>query len=174
LYSKFTDHFHTEGNLEKLVPRTPYFRAKMKSEVKINKIVNSVIFRLSAPVSRSINKDLVLAKMINSARTSGLISVYGKGTREQDFILTRDVSNAVIKILKNRSYGTFNLCSSTPVSMICLAESLAKYIGGVNIQIGTPEDPNEGQRARYDNSKLRDTVDWNPTTDVNEMLEFII
>jgi nucleoside-diphosphate-sugar epimerase len=174
LYSKAVDYFHVEENPQTLIPQTPYFAAKLRAETKIQEIPNAVIFRLSAPVSLEMKNDLVLARMLHNARTIGKISVYGNGTREQDFILTQDISNAIIDILQLEAFGTFNLCSSNPVSMLSLAHSLANLIPGTQISIGEEEDEKEGQRARYDNSKLQSAINWNPVARVDEILKTLV
>jgi nucleoside-diphosphate-sugar epimerase len=174
LYSKSVDYFHKENSSERLIPRSPYFEAKMRGELKFRQISNSVVFRLSAPVSTSLKPHLVLGRMIHSARNQGSISVYGSGMREQDFILTGDINSAVMKSLSNEIYGTYNLCSSRPVTMLSLAETVAKHIKGVEIRVGEKEDINEGDRARYDNSRLRNSIDWNPTSSMSEIIKRIM
>jgi nucleoside-diphosphate-sugar epimerase len=174
LYSKSVDSFHAEESPETLIAKTPYFAAKLKTEISIQEIPNAVIFRLSAPVSLDIKSELVLAKMIHSARTNGKISVYGNGTREQDFILTRDISSAIFGVLDFEVFGTFNLCSSNPVSMLHLAQTLTKLIPGTQISIGNVEDEKEGQRARYDNSKLQNAINWKPVANVDDVMKTLV
>jgi nucleoside-diphosphate-sugar epimerase len=171
LYSKLVDAVHMEEEVGALFPRSPYFLAKLNGERRVNQITNSTILRLSSPVSANPKSNLVLGKMISDARTKGVISVYGNGTREQDFIGVHDTTLAIIKVMDSNSFGTFNLCSSVATDMLTLARVINKYIPSSQIKVAEKLDENEGHRARYANSKLKETIDWNPVTDIETLIE---
>jgi nucleoside-diphosphate-sugar epimerase len=100
----------------------------------------------------------------------GKISVYGNGSREQDFISATDTTSAILKIVEKQTFGVYNLCSSKPVTMISLANTLTNYLGSGSVVVGEEEDTNDGAKARYCNQKLRNVIDWNPIQDLKEML----
>jgi nucleoside-diphosphate-sugar epimerase len=172
-YSKLVDAVHVEEEVGSISTTSPYFLAKLRGERRINQIENAVILRLSAPVSATPKENLVLGKMISDARTKGMISVYGKGTREQDFIRVQDVTSAIVKMMSTNRFGTFNLCSSVATDMVTLARAIKKYIPSSQIKIGESIDENEGHRTRYANLKLKETIDWDPMTDIESMLSIL-
>jgi nucleoside-diphosphate-sugar epimerase len=170
LYSKETSEFHMEEDLKTLVPASPYFAAKSKGEEKVSKIDNATVVRLSAPVSPTPKRGLVLEKMIRDGKSFGQISVYGQGTREQDFISLTDTTSAILKLFKAELFGVYNLCSSRPVTMHALAKSLSSLLKIGTPRLGEEIDPNDGAKARYSNLKLRNSIDWNPMTSLDEII----
>lgn len=170
LYSKESDQFQTETDLVKIQSTSPYFEAKLKGEEKFITHPNTTILRLSAPISHRPVTGLVLEKMIRDIRTTGKISVYGNGSREQDFISVTDTTSAILKTMEKQTFGVYNLCSSKPVTMFSLADTLTNYLGSGSVVVGEEEDTNDGAKARYCNKKLRNVIDWNPIEDLKEML----
>jgi nucleoside-diphosphate-sugar epimerase len=171
LYSKIDPGFHVEEPTSSLVATSPYFQAKINGENLINSISNTIILRLSAPISPNFKENLAIGAMAASARHNQQINVYGNGTREQDFILVEDVCHAIYTTLINEKYGLYNLCSSSPVTMIELAQSLSVLFHPTRIVLGQLRDENEGKFARYSNLKLRETIDWAPETSITAMLK---
>lgn len=171
LYSKSSSRFHQEEDLKSLYPSSPYFLAKYKGEQEISRIENATILRLSAPVSNAPKTGLVLEKMIRDGRLHGHISVYGSGTREQDFISVFDTTSAILKVLDKQIFGVYNLCSSNPVTMKRLADVLSTLLGLDAVKLGDKQDPYNGEKARYCNSNLKNVIDWEPVTDIVEIIQ---
>jgi nucleoside-diphosphate-sugar epimerase len=129
LYSRSKESFHKEIDVAALKPTTPYFEAKKIGEYALRDVKNSVVLRLSAPVSAFSPKNLVFSQFITASQKALILNVYGQGTREQDYITAHDAACAIVKVLLKERFGTFNLCSSNPITMLELANRIQVFFG---------------------------------------------
>ena len=174
LYSRSRDSFHQEVDVATLKPTTPYFEAKKIGEYTLKDVKNSVVLRLSAPVSAFTPKNLVFSQFITASQEASTLNVYGQGTREQDYITAHDAACAIVGVLLEERFGTFNLCSSNPITMLELANRIQIFFGKGNIKIGQKPDAQEGFKARYSNEKLKVTINWAPNTDIDYLIKSLI
>ena len=174
LYSRNSESFHKEVDVSNLNPTTPYFGAKKMGEYTLRDVKNSVILRLSAPVSTFAPKNLVFSQFVTASQAASTLYVHGKGTREQDYITAHDAASAIVGVLLEERFGTFNLCSSNPVTMLELANRIQIFFGKGNIKIGQKPDAQEGFKARYSNEKLKVTINWAPNTDIDYLIKSLI
>jgi UDP-glucose 4-epimerase len=87
------------------------------------------ILRISSPVSKmfSVMPQTVLQKWINDARSGTQISVFGKGTRSQDFVSVDDIAEAFyLCIITSHESGIFNIASGNTLSMKELAKMISQ------------------------------------------------
>ena len=174
LYSKTQVNFHAEEAFDSLVARTPYYQAKIDGEELFSSNGKHLIFRLSAPVGKTVQPGLVLDKMIKDAVRLKQILVHDDGIREQDFISNIDVTKAIVQVLRVNISGTYNLCSSNPVAMKSLAKLIAKCFEKVDVTfLSHVKTPNENM-SRYDNQKLKNAIDWAPTLNIEQIIANIM
>lgn len=146
----------------KITASSPYFAAKLAGEKLMLSRGSVTVLRLSAPIGAGIPEALAIRKMARSLHDTGSIHVWGRGTREQDFIDVRDVSAVLTRAaLGPARTGIFNLASGVASSMSDLARALIDALGWGRIIYGNT-DPNEGLSARYDIAATRDAFDWRP------------
>ncbi len=84
-----------------LIPRSPYFSAKLHGESVVKKC-GGIILRISAPYGPGMSPMLVLSRFINGTVAGSPMQVWGKGSREQDFIAAKDVAQAVLAAARVR------------------------------------------------------------------------
>lgn len=148
---------------------SPYSSAKLEGEKIFLSIPESLVFRLSAPVGRSMSRNLVLTKFVLSALRDEPLRVWGNGSREQDFIDVDDVAEFLLSAVSaKRLPSLLNLVSSNHISMSRLAHLVVSTIGGGRVQIlgETSPDPLEGEYARYSNKLAHESLGWTSSTDL--------
>ena len=149
--------------------RTPYFQAKLDGEMIVADL-GGTILRISGPVGAGMSPSLVLPRFIECASRGDSIEVWGNGLREQDFIATRDIAEAILAALRLGVGGLFNVASGQPVTMRALAELAVQVVGRGSIANMARVDPLEGQTARYSIAKASRLLGWRPTRDLAEEL----
>ncbi len=164
----------------KLNPLSFYSKSKLKGE---ELIMNSSkkhgftysILRISSPIVNEINKmhNTVVRKWIEIAENNGVINVFGKGNRKQDFIGTSDIANAVLECLnKIEDNGIYNIASGNPISMKELARLIcSKYKSTL---IFTGEDINEMDNWNISIEKAKSRLNFKPKYTSKEVLENLL
>ena len=90
--------------------------------------LRKIIFRLASPVANelSLMPNTVLKKWMNSARNDKKITVFGKGTRRQNFVATADIASAMVQAVNSpNASGVYNIASTINLSMAELATLIA-------------------------------------------------
>lgn len=135
-----------------------------------------VILRISSPVGSDLSTmpNTVLKKWIQSAQAREPITVYGTGSRTQDFVSDADLGGAFASAISSpKAFGIYNIASGVPVSMGMLAKHLAyRFSVPVKFQGG---DINEGDRWNISIAKAKSDLGYIPNHTsiqaVNRLLE---
>ncbi|MGB9115079.1 NAD-dependent epimerase/dehydratase family protein, partial [Bradyrhizobium sp.] len=167
LYDPKTPEWKDES--AKIETRTPYFSAKRMGEDDALTISGGVI-RISSPFGEGMASTLVLSRFIDAALRGQLLSVWGGGTREQDFISVDDIGEGIVQALFANVNEVFNIASGRPISMAELAELVVSVCGrGEVVQVNNV-DPLDGYTARFDVNKARRWLNWTPKLHLREFL----
>jgi len=142
--------------------RTPYLQAKLKCE-KIVIDGNGVSLRVSGPVGSGMGSKVVLSRFLQHARYGRQLELWGRGTREQDFIVTSDIATAVIAALVKKPSGLLNIASGRPITMRKLAMMVIDIMGSGSLVEAQRNDPLDGETARYCIDKAARVLGWHPT-----------
>ena len=97
----------------------------------------------------------------------------GDGSREQDFIDTRDVSDLIVKVLKTKR-TIINVATGMPVTMKKLAKKVVEVIEKGSIEISPKVDPRDGETARYSISRAKDYYSWTPQRTLEDSIYELI
>lgn len=127
--------------------------------------MGGVVLRLAAPYGPGIFLSTVLAKFIEDARSGKSLDVWGGGTREQNFVHSRDIASCIRKICGEQASGIFNIAAQ-PIRMRELGELVVRLCGAGALRMGLYPDPLEGQFARYSAEKALRCLGWRPTVDL--------
>lgn len=123
-----------------------------------------VALRLSSPITFNMKllHNTVVKKWIDNSLKKEKIHVYGKGTREQDFVSTLDITQAVFKIIQNENIqGVYNIASGSTISMTELADLISKKFS-VEFDY-TGKDINEKDKWLVSIEKAKKDFDYQPT-----------
>lgn len=134
------------------------------------------ILRVAAPYGYGAARETVVGKFIRQALTSGGITVYGAGSRSQDFVYVRDICNAAALAINGRVNGVFNVSSGVETSMRALAETVLREVSGTKSKIVSlaTADPQENYHMAVSYDKARDTFGYEPRYSLAEGIrEFV-
>ena len=141
----------------------PYLEAKYDGDKLFQSYPMSTIFRISSPIGTRLHTASVLAQFIHAATKDETLSVWGSGTREQDFIDTRDIANAARLVFIMSKFGVFNVASGNPTNMSCLARMVISVVGSGRLSISQIDDKKEEEKASYSIQKIANELNWQPS-----------
>lgn len=131
------------------------------------------ILRISAPYGPGMRKETVLGKFIKKALLSEDITLYGTGSRSQDFIYIEDVTEAILQAYEAKTTGTFNVSSGTSTSMKELAETILRVLPDSKSRIvyASADDPQERYRAAFSFEKAGRSFGYHPEFSIARGIE---
>jgi nucleoside-diphosphate-sugar epimerase len=153
---------------------SPYLAAKWDGERLFRTFSNSTIIRLSAPLGPGLKSGLVVSRFIEIARRGGEINVWGSGTREQNFVDVRDVSELLLRAVQTPRPGVYNCAADRPVMMVELAKVVIDVTGRGTIAVGRYADPREGEKAHYSIEKTKSVFGWQASVSLAASLEALV
>lgn len=152
---------------------SPYFAAKAAGEAACAEYHNAAVLRISGPIGPGLRAGVVMARFIATARDNKPITLWGSGSREQDFVDARDLARLCLAVVRQRASGIFNAASGHTATMRELADTVIARIGGGNVAFSEQPDPNEKIFARYDVSKAARELDWRPSHSLADMVDTV-
>lgn len=159
-------------------PITLYHTSKLAGENVVNNCCNiditKTIVRISSPIGVGMRKDTILSTFINKCKVGEDIIVFGKGTREQNYIDVRDISKGVMQILKEKPQGVYNLCSHRCISNVKLAELCIKHTGSDSRIIFQGNDSHDGVKWCISIDKAKRIFGFYPAYEISETIEWIL
>jgi UDP-glucose 4-epimerase len=161
-------------------PNTLYHTTKLMGEYLVAGLKSDqcevVILRIPSPVGPRMPEKTILPIFIGKAMNNQKLSVYGQGTRKQNYVDVRDISKAVEQCMKlDGIAGCYNIAGESAISnrdlaILCLevTESSGKIVFS-----GT-EDPLEGQEWNIDISKAQNVLGYRPQISLRQSIEDIV
>tara|TARA_B110000046_G_scaffold177262_1_gene203827 strand:- start:7832 stop:8698 length:867 start_codon:yes stop_codon:yes gene_type:complete len=149
-----------------LEAKNVYFESKILGENLIRgNFENTVILRISAPYGPSQKIETVLQKFVRLAKKNQDLSIYGDGSRVQNFTLIDDVVEAVKKVITLDATGVYNIASNASITMKKLAETIISVLKS-DAKISTIEviEPDVVVPLNVSNSKAKKQLGWYPST----------
>jgi len=153
----------TEKSLVKT--RSPYFESKLFGEDISMQNSRTAVLRISAPYGKVLNPTTVLGNFIAKGRIGHGIEIWGTGKREQDFVSTHDITQAVVACMAHNCKGIFNIAAGCPTTMEDLAGFVIDRFGNEKL-VSDHIDPLDYERVRIDISKAESILGWSPQTTI--------
>ena len=100
------------------------------------------------------------------------ITVFGQGSRQQDYVSTDDIAFAVGQTLTSGASGIINVASGKPISNLNVARLISKPYGVPILREG--EDPDEGVEWNVSIEKASSLLDYRPTKSSEESITALI
>jgi UDP-glucose 4-epimerase len=147
-------------------PVGPYADAKLISEGRFLSQGAAACLRVTSPYGPALRRGVV--RQFIDAAERGSVTVWGSGTREQDFVHVDDVARACALSLEHSVTGVFNICANSPTSMMDLASVVADSAPRAVVVRRDGTDPREGQRARYSHERAARVLGWKPQISLRE------
>jgi GDP-L-fucose synthase len=114
-----------------------------------------------------------LVMKIHAAKTANMptVELWGSGSPKREFLFTEDLADACVFAMKHYSGEQFlNVGTGVDMTILELAESLARVIGWKGTFIFDPSKPDGTPRKLMDVSKLR-TMGWVAPTPLEQGME---
>ncbi|MTI66082.1 MAG: dTDP-glucose 4,6-dehydratase [Firmicutes bacterium] len=188
VYGSLESGFSTEESL--LRPKNPYAASKASADLLVQSFYNT--YGLPIIITRSSNNygphqhnEKLIPKIITNCLDRRKVPIYGRGTNVRDWIYVLDNCDAIKKVLNKGSIGEiYNISSNIEKRNIDLVKIIIKKIKevlqnkGINTE-GINEDlikyvtDRKGHDKRYgiNATKLKETLNWNITTQLESGLE---
>lgn len=134
--------------------------------------INATSFRISAPFGEYSYIRNVLNIFIDKALKDENLTLYGTGSREQNFTYAGNILNAIELALDNNVNGTYEIVGERSISMLELAKTIVKLTDSKSkIIFSGLEDSQENYRPTYSFKKAFDDFGYYPKYTIEEALE---
>lgn len=160
-------------------PATPYALAKYWGEVALFRIAKGsqtvpIALRITSPIPDSVDElpDTVIKKWVTSARQGLPITVFGQGSRKQDYVSTCDIAKAVDQSLTSNVSGVINVASGSSISNMDVARLIAARYDVELLSVG--EDLDEGCEWNVSIEKARSVLGYSPAKSSAECISSLI
>lgn len=145
-------------------PPTLYHATKAAGELIISQAqkygISVVSLRVPSPIGPYMRTNTIVPVFIQRAMNGEQIIIQGKGTREQNYVDVRDISEAVKRIIAvSEMDGVYNLGSKNVISNFKLAQKCIEVLkSNSTISYSDKEDPNDSIKWVTDDFKLRTKI----------------
>jgi len=159
-------------------PSNPYAATKASAELLVNAYVKT--YDLDCVITRCTNNygprqfyEKLIPKTILLANQNKKIPIYGKGKNIRDWIFVDDHCDAVYKVLTEGKTGhSYNISSNNEIDNLTIVKKILEFMNKSNDLIEFVDDrPGHDLRYSLDSSKIRDSLNWNNSTDFENGLK---
>lgn len=164
--------------LHPICPPTVYHTTKYTQELLADYAyrkhgLRTVSFRICSPVGEGVNPKTIFPTFIRKALANEDIVLIGKGTRRQTYIHVLDISQAILKAIKNeQALGLYNLASYNNISNIELAEKCIEILNSKS-KIVFADKPDEMDSWNWNISidKIKKDIGYEPTVSIEDAIK---
>ncbi len=148
-------------------PANAYAQAKLTSEKLLGELRESGVrvacLRYSSIYGQGMFSGTVVPVMLHAAAERGVISVYGRGQRQQDFVHAEDAALAAVLAAERAADGIFNVGSGQVTTMAALAEAIRESVSDGSAKVAFEEQKSEGPAGyTVDISKAQNLLGYAP------------
>ena len=156
----------------KFNPSNPYAATKASAELLVNSYVAT--YGLDCIITRCTNNfgprqfyEKLIPKTILLANQNKKIPIYGTGKNIRDWIYVDDHCDAVYKVLNEGKTGqSYNISGNNEFDNVTIVKKILELMNKSNDLIEFVDDrPGHDLRYSLDSSKIRDSLNWNSSTD---------
>lgn len=169
VYGDITDKVITEDT--PFIKPTKYGASKLAGETVISNAKRFAILRFTSIYGKGMTARTFLPYIVDKAKTAGQITLFGDGSRKQDYIHVEDAANLLIAASKHKDNSVLLGCNGTSVSNKEVAETIQSLLPNVSIDY-----KGEDQSASFDYSSARivDLLNFKPSVTLRNGLEMMI
>tara|TARA_B100000787_G_C16188361_1_gene295978 strand:- start:43 stop:1059 length:1017 start_codon:yes stop_codon:yes gene_type:complete len=160
-------------------PSSPYAASKASSDHLVYSYVRT--FKIPAMITNCSNNygpkqhpEKLIPKLIYNIINNKNLPIYGKGTNSREWLYVKDHCKALLDVFKKGKIGEFyNIGSNKNLNNLQITKSLLKiskerFKPGKKVKIKFVKDrPGHDQRYALNSQKIRNQLNWKPSTDFN-------
>lgn len=148
-----------------------YGLSKLAGEAIIKNHAQYGIIRFSSLYGTGMNRHTFLPKIIQSAIQTNQITIFGDGTRLQDYFHVNDAAKLCINVADYSQNDTFLGVQGKSVSNLEIAQSIKKYIPNLKINFkGQDNSPS----FVYQNDFTTEKLNFTPNSDLETEIKNLI
>jgi nucleoside-diphosphate-sugar epimerase len=134
------------------------------------------ILRPTSIYGKNLSKEKLVQRFLGLAISGRVIELSTPIDDRVDLIHAADVARAVVLVLKNSKWDTFNLSSACPISIKDLAQACIDVAGKGRISINGQATPNYQPKVMYslDSEFAAEVLKWRPLVDIHLGLNMIL
>jgi nucleoside-diphosphate-sugar epimerase len=151
-------------------PDTLYGASKLRAEQIVTQLENAVIIRFSSILGKGMKPVSVVPKWIEQAKQENRITVWGEGTRKQNYLDVRDAAMLVYLLVRNEWKGKLLGVAHREYSNSQVAGILAEEFGAEIIHTPHSDEPGVG----YDDYAAHEQIGFIPKFELRETIQHMI
>ncbi len=162
-----------------IAPETLYHATKAMQEYIISLAesvgVTAINVRIPSPIGVGMDRRTILSVFIDNCIIGRPITLYGKGTRKQNYVDVRDIADMIEKCARSDSAtGVYNIGSDMPVSNFDLAV-MCKELLDSNTEITFIDKPDPADNLVWDVSteKAKRELGWSAKYAIKDTIKWI-
>lgn len=145
------------------------YHRQFKTDIKIVRIFNTYGPNMHP------NDGRVVSNFIVQALKNEDITIYGDGKQTRSFCYVSDLIEGLVKMMDSSDFtGPVNLGNPSERTIRDLAELIIKKIGSKSKIVYKPLPSDDPVKRKPDITLAETKLNWKPTVDINEGLEFTI
>jgi nucleoside-diphosphate-sugar epimerase len=150
-------------------PQNAYAETKLAGELLSKKFERNAILRCSSIYGEGMKSNTFIPRCIDQAKKSGVIVLYGDGSRRQNYIHALDVANMCALIPDGAEIGEYLAVASESLDNLSIATAIGEGLSAQVQFTGEDESPSFYYDARITYQKLNYTPEKNCLTTIKEM-----
>lgn len=123
-----------------IAPRSAYGISKLAGEMLVASHQNYSILRFSSVFGPGMNSPTFIPAIIKSAIKSQQITIYGDGSRLQNYLYVKDACRMLYIAAKSSENCLFNAVAEASISNLQIAENIAKILDNIEINFENVDD----------------------------------
>ncbi|MEK7611525.1 MAG: NAD-dependent epimerase/dehydratase family protein [Patescibacteria group bacterium] len=174
VYPEYPEKLPVSEN--EVCPRNFYGESKLLGEVYLGSLSRThpfscVSLRYSSVYGPGQSQRSVLPLFLGNAKKGGTLSVFGSGSRSQDFVYIDDVADVTIKAGLEGKCGVYNIGSGQETSMLELANGIVNVVGKGKVEIS--QEIGQDSRFYLDISRAVEELGYTPAYSLSMGLEVL-
>ena len=159
-------------------PPTVYHASKFYCEELVRHCCHDgmvgTCLRITAPIGSHMPRNRMVRMFVERAMRNEDISLYGQGTRRQDYVDERDVSSAVLCALHHGGPGVFNIGSGQSHANAEVAKRCIEVLRSAStVTFAENLDPEEGVRWEFSIAKAERELGYRPAHTLQDSIQAI-
>jgi UDP-glucose 4-epimerase len=157
------------------------FYANAYSLEKKNKICIVRFFNTVGP-GQSERYGMVIPRFVKAAISNSNLNVYGNGKQNRTFLHVSDATDALIKLMEKKKFGTFNLGGTENIKIIDLAKKIIKltkskskiklinYNQAYDLSINLKKNYQDIMKRHPDIKKIKKEIKFSPLKKLDDII----
>jgi UDP-glucose 4-epimerase len=159
-------------------PPTAYHASKLFGENLIQIAARNglagTILRLTSPVGIRMPENRILSVFVKRALADEPLQIVGNGTRKQNYVDVRDISDVIEKCLQQCVSGVFNIAGEHSISNKGLADICIRTLGSSSkIEFTGQPDPEDGMAWEVSIAKAKKCLGYDPRYSIEDSISAI-